>query len=380
MTPNPFKPTAGKMPPILIGRESVLADFQEGLDNGAGAPGRLMLVTGQRGYGKTVLLTEMGRMAQAQGWVVVADTASEGMCARMIDALTPSHPPLEAQVSPSVSIGTIAHAELGGIRIGGTPSASNLRSAIRRRLAKLPEGKGILFTVDESQTASRDEMVNLAITVQHTIRDEDMGTLPDDRKRGVAFVFAGLPSMVDRLVNDDVLTFLRRCMREDLEAIRIVDTKNAFIATIEDSGMAIAEDVALTAARATGGYPYMIQLIGYYMWQTARRRHGTAITATDVERAVPDAQMAFREAVCDPAYRGLSESQQAVLLAMLPDHPNASRIADIVARTGASRSWINRCRDSLVQAHVLEVPSRGRVRYAIPQFADYLAEIPNAFA
>lgn len=36
MNPNPFKPTAGKRPPILIGRESVIEDFEEGLDNGAG--------------------------------------------------------------------------------------------------------------------------------------------------------------------------------------------------------------------------------------------------------------------------------------------------------------------------------------------------------
>ena len=42
MNPNPFKPTAGKRPPMLIGRESVIEDFEEGLDNGAGAPGRLI--------------------------------------------------------------------------------------------------------------------------------------------------------------------------------------------------------------------------------------------------------------------------------------------------------------------------------------------------
>ena len=63
MNPNPFKPTAGKRPPILIGRESVIEDFEEGLDNGAGAPGRLMLITGNRGYGKTVLLRELQRLA-----------------------------------------------------------------------------------------------------------------------------------------------------------------------------------------------------------------------------------------------------------------------------------------------------------------------------
>ena len=34
MNPNPFKPTAGKRPPILIGLVAVIEDFVEGLDNG----------------------------------------------------------------------------------------------------------------------------------------------------------------------------------------------------------------------------------------------------------------------------------------------------------------------------------------------------------
>lgn len=46
---NPFKPTAGGEPPLLIGRGKVIRDFEKGLDNGVGAPGRIMLVTGARG-------------------------------------------------------------------------------------------------------------------------------------------------------------------------------------------------------------------------------------------------------------------------------------------------------------------------------------------
>lgn len=67
MDANPFKPTAGKMPPILIGRQAIIDDFADGLANGAGAPGRLMIITGQRGFGKTVMLTELRRVAEAQG-------------------------------------------------------------------------------------------------------------------------------------------------------------------------------------------------------------------------------------------------------------------------------------------------------------------------
>ena len=92
MNPNPFKPTAGKRPPILIGRESVIEDFEEGLDNGAGAPGRLILITGNRGCGKTVLLRELQRLASERGWAVVSDSASLGLCDRLADALRSNKP------------------------------------------------------------------------------------------------------------------------------------------------------------------------------------------------------------------------------------------------------------------------------------------------
>lgn len=57
MQTNPFKPTAGKTPPTIIGREDVLEEFSEGLTNGPGAPGRLMRIAGVRGTGKTSSLT-----------------------------------------------------------------------------------------------------------------------------------------------------------------------------------------------------------------------------------------------------------------------------------------------------------------------------------
>ena len=42
---NPFKPTAGMNPPELIGRDAVLDDFAEALENGPGAPDRLMRIS-----------------------------------------------------------------------------------------------------------------------------------------------------------------------------------------------------------------------------------------------------------------------------------------------------------------------------------------------
>ena len=53
-------------------------------------------------------------------------------------------------------------------------------------------------------------MVALATALQEVISDEDLRDLPGERKYGVAFVFAGLPSVMDNTVNERVLAFLRR--------------------------------------------------------------------------------------------------------------------------------------------------------------------------
>lgn len=199
MNPNPFKPTAGKRPPILIGRESVIEDFEEGLDNGAGAPGRLMLITGNRGCGKTVLLRELQRLASERGWAVVSDSASLGLCDRLADALRSNKPVVTSmEFGPSFGRMSVEAARAKG---------ETLRGLVNERLKKLGPGKGILFAIDEAQSASIEELAALAVLYQQVLGDQDATGLSDSDQRGLALVFAGLPSMVDDLLEEPSVTF-----------------------------------------------------------------------------------------------------------------------------------------------------------------------------
>ena len=84
---NPFKPSAGHLPPLLVGRDDILDDFTTALDDGPGAPGRLMRITGARGVGKTVILTEFRDLASKRGWEVIKETASPGMANRLLTTI-----------------------------------------------------------------------------------------------------------------------------------------------------------------------------------------------------------------------------------------------------------------------------------------------------
>ena len=110
---NPFKPTAGMTPPVLIGRETVIDDFMDGLDEGPGAPGRLMRITGPRGSGKTVLLTQLGDIANDRGWTVVNVSGREPLCASIQEQL--AHDTRIRSLDIRISLPVVsAEAHLGG--------------------------------------------------------------------------------------------------------------------------------------------------------------------------------------------------------------------------------------------------------------------------
>jgi len=65
---NPFSPGAGSPPPELVGRDPILEQARILLGRTKRKrPEKSLLLTGLRGVGKTVLLNEIERMAEADG-------------------------------------------------------------------------------------------------------------------------------------------------------------------------------------------------------------------------------------------------------------------------------------------------------------------------
>ena len=128
------------------------------------------------------------RLAQNHGWVVIKEVATEGLCQRILEQLQPKHQAKHAIFEP-----TVAGISLGSIdieRIG--PS---LRDAMVQTISK--NGNGLLITLDEVQDAELDEVRALSVAIQQVI-GEDLD---------IAFVFAGLPSMIESVINGKTLAF-----------------------------------------------------------------------------------------------------------------------------------------------------------------------------
>ena len=122
----------------------------------------------------------------------------------------------------------------GGVTVSSRPAeVVQWREQVGRLLDVLEaDDTGLLITVDEVHRHARDELRDLAATFQHLVRED----------RNVALAVAGLPAAVSDLLNDDVLTFLRRANREELEDVALGDVRDALRTTIMVEGRSIDDD------------------------------------------------------------------------------------------------------------------------------------------
>ena len=357
---NPFKPTAGAEPPVLAGRDAVLSDFEIGLEEGVGAPGRLMRITGPRGSGKTVLLTELGDIARQHGWRVVDVTAAghlpELICRR-----------LEKEKRADYSVELDLKVIKARAQKDDSLKTEDIYEVLERVVGKLTEkGYGLLVTVDEIQDASIEDVREVAVAIQHLIRE----------RRNIAFVFAGLTAGVMNLLGEDGPTFLRRAYPEELDTIPVDEVEAALRATFEKSEVRIGEDELSLAAHSTAGYAYLIQLVGYYVWRAAQVRAGAeldAITMGDVEKGVVAARREFERTALETAIVHLPKTAMEYLLAMAEDKL-ASSTGEIANRLGVSASSLSTTRKLLVSRQVIESTARGYVGFSIPFMREYLVE------
>ena len=75
---NPFAPGAGSRPPELAGRDAILDNAKIACGRALlGRNARSMMLLGLRGTGKTVLLNEIGRIAEGEGYLVSKIEAPE---------------------------------------------------------------------------------------------------------------------------------------------------------------------------------------------------------------------------------------------------------------------------------------------------------------
>lgn len=364
--PNPFHASFGASPPLLVGRDDVLEDFIEALEDGPGSAGRATLYTGARGAGKTVVLNAVEDLARQRGWLVISETATPGFVGR----ITQQHlPRLLRDFDPDAVhrrlTGVTAPLNIGGLTWDAAEAhvvQAGLRNQIELLTDLLAENQtGVLITLDEIHQNQIEELRELATAVQHGFREN----------RELAFAGAGLAASVSDVINDDVLTFLRRAERHHLGSVTQADVERGFREPIEATGRSIGPEALKVMVEGSRGYPFLLQLVGAQTWRL--NPDVPEITVEDASHGVARARRRLGSLVHEPALSAASDVDKTFLLAMAQDD-GPSKMADVQERLGVDVNYASQYRLRLIAAELIHAVGRGYVDFALPYLREYLRE------
>lgn len=355
-----FQPTFGNRPEQYIGRDGVIEQFMAGLTEPVGSRNRCTLFLGQRGMGKTALLLELNDRAQKAGYVVARVTAHEGMPQAIIEQFQLNGSKFfndDKRKLTGVSAGAL------GFSFGLTFSEAaqrqyGFRSKMSLLCDKLAEkGKGALILIDEVCTSAA--MREVASAYQELVGD----------RKNIAIAMAGLPHAVSSVLNDSVLTFLNRATKVELGLISTNLIRAYYERAFKSIGIKASDEILDHAALSTRGFPYLMQLIGYYMIQYTPRDE--VVTDDIMNKAEKAAMKDMDDNVFKPILAPLSDNDR-IFLQAIAHCGGTVTTSKLQAKLGKKGPAIQPYRKRLIEAGVIESPRRGELVFAVPYLADYL--------
>jgi len=355
---NPFNPSFGRRPERFIGREEITRSIVSSVDD-INSPWRTTLITGVRGSGKTALLSDIRIKLDDPDVITLYVVPNDAILDSILSQLYRQLPKSVSDVMPefkgiSLNAGIAVEFE----RDAKTPDFTESFSyrIMEMMDVYMKQNKHIVFLVDETQ--KHTESMRIFIS---TYQDLVM------REYSVSMVMAGLPSVVSNILNDDILSFLRRAKQVELENVELFTVEHEFKKVFLTPGTTLTSDLVLQAAGATYGYPYLFQLVGYYLWEEKDKPFNESI----IEDVLIKAKAELFRNVHKLIFADLSNRDRDFVFAMAEDDVSSS-VADIINRMGKEKNYTSLYRERLISAGVIKPCGHGMVCFVYPYMKEFL--------
>ena len=358
--PNPFNPSFGKRPNHFFGRQQISRSIVESVAD-ENSPWRTTLITGIRGSGKTALLSDLRINLNSRDVVSVYVVPNEAL----LDSVLVQ---LYRQLPKSVS-GAVPEFKGVSFNLGASVSFEKSKETpyftktfsfqiMELMDAFMKQGKHIVFLIDEAQKLTGEMRVFTTIYQDMVMREYS-----------VSMVLAGLPSVISDILNDDILTFLRRAKQVELENVESMIVEHEFKKVFLGAGSSLSEGVVSRAAAATSGYPYMIQLVGYYLWDN--------MDGGDSDEILEDVLVASKTELFRNVHKlifaDLSNRDREFVFAMSEDE-GASPVSAIGDRMKKEKNFISLYRERLLSAGVVKSCGHGLLCFNYPYMKEFLLQ------
>ncbi len=326
MNENPFTHNVSK----------VYSDFSSALP-----ASQIYILTGARGAGKTVLLTEMYNTFEDEGWVV-ADVNPhrnilEDLAAQVYDKGKLKR--LFLKGSFDISFHGVSFS------LEGKEPVSSVSTVVERMLNHLKKkGKRLLITLDEVTSTGR--IKEFAHDFQGFVRKG----LP------VFLVMTGLHENVMSLQNDKSLTFLYRAPKILLDPLDIRAIEKSYAKVL-----GVGEEKAQELAKMTKGYGFGYQLLGYLFYSHR---------VID-EPLLDEFDYQLRINAYDKIWSSVSENEKKILRLLC--RADEVPVSEIMAETGFNNKDFSSYRARLIQKGVAISKRRGFLSLSLPRFDIYIS-------
>lgn len=378
---NPFAPGAGSRPPELAGRDGVLEHARVSCGRAInGRSARSMMLLGLRGTGKTVLLNEVGKIAEQAGLLVSkVESPEEESLARL---LYPEMRKVMRSLSTVEAAKQIANRGLKGLRgfasifkidiagveVGvepepGLADSGNLQydlpdlfNVIGR--AAQAAGKGWILLIDEVQYLGEADLRALIVSM-HKMSQEGLPVL---------LVGAGLPQ-VARLAGEAKSYAERLFLYPEINALDADAAAQAVLKPILDEEASIAEAALQEIVVRTKGYPFFLQEWASTAWNCAE---GPEISLDDVVQSYSETLALLDAGFFRVRIDQLTPSEVLFVRAMseLGDGPYA--VGDIAKAMGRTQSSLGPIRAKVIAKGMAYSTDHGVLDFTVPLFAEFM--------
>lgn len=379
---NPYTPNAGARPPVLVGRADLLTAFDVLLARLLrGRTEQSMIVTGLRGVGKTVLLGELRRMAEVQGWTAVEAEITKQMefgpriaqlARRALLGIAPKArwkdrarraAGILKSFTLTVSTDGALSAALDIEPVEGVADSGDLANDLTDLFVGLGEaardqGTGVVFLFDEIQFLTRPQFEALIAALHKTVQ----------RALPVTLVGAGLPQ-IPRLAGEAKSYAERLFTFPQIGKLAEADAVKALAAPARELGVDFSAKATAEIVAYTQGYPYFIQEYGKIVWDEAEE---SPISLKTVRAVRPLVEAKLDGSFFRVRIERATPHELRYLRAMAELGEGPCKASDVAAVLGRASEQLGPTRSRLIDKGLLYTPGYGLAAFTVPQFDRFL--------
>ncbi len=382
---NPFAPTAGRQPPELAGRQTLLDDARIALiRTAAGRHARNIVLYGLRGVGKTVLLNQFEKIAFDLGHSAILIEAPErrelpellvpplrNLLLRL-DRLEGATAKVRRAATALSNFARGFKVTLGDITVeyGGDPRGISDSGALDIDLSDLfvavaeaaqVKHHCVVLLVDEIQYLSETSFAAV-ISAMHKISQRELPML---------FLGAGLPQVLALAGN--AKSYAERLFSfVEVGPLQQNDARIALQTPIREAGAEIDAEAITVVHEETRGYPFFIQEWGAQCWNIAP---SSPIRGDDARAASKPAIAQLDQSFFRMRFDRCTPREKDYLFAMAALGPGPHRSGDIATRLGKGVTVIGPLRAGLIKKGMVYSPAHGDTAFTVPLFDQYLLRL-----